>query len=194
MGLKGDLQEVTTIWEQSTWRVKALLALSVFLASGSIASLSDTVFRWKGFVADAVALYERYVSGQLHQALQLLFSGVEIPTGVSHLLILSALYIGANFRVAVFASPASKSRRIAYNSMADYVGSTLGLLLGMHYAGGVLEEGVAFGIFVSSAALSSIRYWRAGGASRILWFAWLLGPFVLTGLVAAVTAGWNRTV
>jgi len=194
MGLKGDLQEAADLWDRSPWRVRAFLALSVFLASGSIASLSDTVFRWKGFVADAVMLYETYISGQLHRALQFVFTGIDIPAGVANLLILSAVYLGASLRVALYALPASQARSIASRAATNYLGSTFGLLVAMHYAGKAIDEGGAFGVFLGSAAWASFSFWRAGGAARLLWFACLLGPFVLVGLIAAFVTGWSRTV
>ena len=86
MGLKGDLQEVATVWEKSSWRVKAYLLLSAFLASGSIASLSDTVLRWKGFLRDALLFYQAYISDQLLRVLQFVFPTIHVPAGVSHFL------------------------------------------------------------------------------------------------------------
>lgn len=190
MGLKGDLHEVATVWSQSSWRVKAYLALSAFLASGSIASLSETVFRWKGFVSDAVSFYQTYISDQLLRLLQ--FGFTYVPRGASHLLILSALYLGANLRVAHFALPASRAQSVAMRATSSYIGSTIALLVGNHYVGRDLDGESALGLFLGGALCASASYWRAGGAARILWFAQLLGPFIFIGLAAAIVSGWGR--
>lgn len=192
MGLKGDLQEVATVWEKSSWRVKAYLLLSAFLASGSIASLSDTVFRWKGFFRDALSFYQAYVSDQLLRALQFVFQTIQVPAGVSHLLILSALYLGANLRVAVFSVPAAKSRTVASRSTSSYLGATIAMLIGMSFTAKELSGESALGLFLGSALAASVSYWFVGGAARILWFAYLLGPLFFIGVVAAISNGLVR--
>lgn len=192
MGLKGDLQEVATVWKQSSWRVRAYLALSAFLASGSIASLSETVFRWKGFVRDALSFYQAYVSDQLLRVLQFVFATVHVPEGVSHLLILSALYLGANLRVAIFAVPAARSRAVASRATSSYLGAMIAMLIGMNFTGKELDGESALGLFLGSALCTSVSYWFVGGAAQILWLAYLLGPFAFVGLVAAVSSGLVR--
>ncbi len=192
MGLKGDLHEVATVWERSSWRVKAYLLLSAFLASGSIASLSDTVFRWKGFLREALSFYQAYFSDQLLHALQFLFPTIHIPAGVSHLLILSALYLGANLRVAVFSGPAAKSRALASRATSSYAGATIAMVIGMSFTGKVLTGESALGLFLGSAFAASVSYWLNGGAARILWFAYLLGPLFFIGVAAAISSGLAR--
>lgn len=194
MGLKGDLQEVASVWEKSSWRVKAYLLLSAFLASGSIASLSDTVFRWKGFLRDALLFYQAYISDQLLRLLQFVFPTIHVPAGVSHFLILSALYLGANLRVAVFSVPAAKSRVVASRATSSYLGATIAMLIGMSLSGNELSSDSASGLFLGSALAASVSYWFVGGAARILWFAYLLGPLFLIGVVAAISSGLLRVV
>lgn len=35
-------------------------------------------------------------------------------------------------------------------------------------------------------------HWRAGGATRLLWLVYIITPFAIVGLVAAVNAGLSR--
>lgn len=190
MGLKGDVHEILTIWSQSTWRIKAGLALSFFLASGSIANLSDTVFRWRGFINDAVEFYHVHISGQLFRLLQIF---VSVPKGTADLIILSTLLIGANVRVAFFSLPTSPAREVARRAISTYIGSAIALLAGNYYVAREVDGGGALGIFIGRALCASMSYWRTKGAARILWFAWLLGPFIFVGLAAAFVSGWQRT-
>jgi hypothetical protein len=184
------VHEIATIWSQSTWRIKFGLALSLFLASGSIASLSDTVFRWKGFINDAVGFYHIHISGQLFRLLQIFASASK---GIPDLIILSTLLIGANVRVAFFTLPTSRTREVARRAISTYIGSVIALLGGNYYMGREVDGGGALGIFIGSAFCASISYWRTKGAARILWFAWLLGPFIFVGLAAAFVSGLQRT-
>jgi len=191
MGLKGDLQEVTSVWKRSSWRVKAYLTLSLFLASGSIASLSETVFRWKGFISDALSFYRTHISDQIFWMLRSAFS--QVPPAASDLLILSMLYIGAHLRVIWFAPRASLTQREGRRGISTYIGSTTALLIGNYYLGRDLNGESALGLFLGGAVCASVSYWRAGGAVRILWFSCLLGPFIFVGLTAAFVSGWGRT-
>ena len=68
----------------------------------------------------------------------------------------------------------------------------IAVLIGMAYTGKELNEESAFGLFLGSALAASVSYLLVGGAARILWFAYLLGPFALVGLVAAVSSGLVR--
>ncbi len=194
MGLKGDLHEVATVWKRSSWRIKTGLVFSLFLASGSIASLSDTVFRWKGFVRDALSFYQAYVSDQLLYVLQFVFATVDVPTGVSHLMILSVLYLGANLRVAIFSIATAKSRAVALRAASIYLGAMIAVIIGTSYTSKELVGETALGLFLGSAFCASASYWHVGGAARLLWFIYLLGPFAFVGLMAAVTSGLARVV
>lgn len=57
MALYEDIKGASQLWSQSTLLTKCVLALSSFLALSSVASLSDAVFKWKGFILDGIMLY-----------------------------------------------------------------------------------------------------------------------------------------
>jgi len=61
MGLKGDISELTSIWRGTRWRVKVWLLLSGFIASASLASLSEAVAKWKGFILAGIEFYREYI-------------------------------------------------------------------------------------------------------------------------------------
>jgi hypothetical protein len=69
MGLKADLDEVRLAWPGYPWRLKIWLVLSAFLASASIASLSETVVKWKGFILDAVMFYQTWIADPFQKGL-----------------------------------------------------------------------------------------------------------------------------
>ncbi|RFC34099.1 MAG: hypothetical protein DID90_2727554820 [Candidatus Nitrotoga sp. LAW] len=192
MGIKGDWNEVADIWSRSPWRVRVLLGVSLFLASNSIATLSDTVFRWKGFIKDALSFYQQYVTVPLWSVIRELLPNIFIPPGTPHLIILSTLYIGTNLRIIYFSVPGSKPRRLASQSLKSYIGASIGMLAAMYYSEKLLDGGGALGLFIGSAAAASVSYIRSGGAARILWFIWLLSPFVAIGFTAAVNSGLAR--
>lgn len=61
MGLRGDFAELGAIWKSAPWRVRVWLVLSGFLASASIASLSEAVAKWKGFLLTGITFYRIYI-------------------------------------------------------------------------------------------------------------------------------------
>lgn len=192
MGLKGDWSEVAGIWSKSPWRVRILLGASVFVASNSIATLSDTVFRWKGFIKDALSFYQQNVTVPLWSLIHGWLPSIFIPPGVPHFIILSALYIGSNLRIVYFSMPGSKPRRLATQSLTGYIGASIGLLSAIYYSEKLLDGGGALGFFIGSVVAASVTYIRSGGAARILWFVWLFSPFMVVGLAAAVNSGLVR--
>lgn len=62
MGLKADVDEVLHSWSRSPWWMRVWLILSGFLAISSVASLAETVTKWKGFFKDAVSFYHDWIS------------------------------------------------------------------------------------------------------------------------------------
>lgn len=192
MGLKGDLQEVAAAWPKYSWRLRAFLVLSIVLASSSVATLSDTVFRWKGFIKDALSFYQEFIADQLLRLITVVLPNIQVPPGVPHLLILSALYLGANLRVAAFSVPNSRSRSIASRATGSYIGAAIGSLIVMQFLEQSLSAKGSLGLFVGSAFAVSVWYFRIGGAAKILWFVHLTAPFVIVGLLAAVNNGLVR--
>lgn len=192
MGLKGDYDEVRKAWPTYPWRMRLLLVLSVVVASNSIATLSDTVFRWKSFIKEGLSYYQTFVAAPLHAAIVHFLPGVQVPPGASHLLVLSTLYIGANIRIAIFALPNSRARKIALHSTAAYIGSCGAVLFALCSMDRALDSETSLGLFVGSSLCASFSYFRNRGAARLLWFVYLGAPFAIVGLLAAINSGLIR--
>ena len=101
MGLKGDITEVSHVWHRAPWRVRVALVLSLFLASTSLASLSETVAKWKGFILTGVVFYQQHFRHPIHGWITSWspweFSVMWIDGAVIYSLVLAAL-----FRVSVY--------------------------------------------------------------------------------------------
>lgn len=192
MGLKGDFDEVRRAWPTYPWRLRVYLIFSAVLASNSIATLSDTVFRWKAFIKDALSFYQNFVAAPLYYALASLFPRTLVPPGLPHFLILSALYLGANLRVAAFSQPSSRARVIALHAATSYIGACLALSIGLHLTGRALDAESSLGLFIGSGLCASVSYLAIGGAARVLWFVHLGAPFAATALLAAINSGLVR--
>jgi len=51
------IEEAKEYWKQSPFWAKVVWGFSIFISSGSIASLSELVFSWKGFILDGINFY-----------------------------------------------------------------------------------------------------------------------------------------
>ncbi|HIF5692802.1 TPA: hypothetical protein ACX3DQ_003909 [Vibrio parahaemolyticus] len=58
MGFHSDYEEILSAFHRVGPLQKVLLILSFFMSISAIASLSETIFKWKGFILDAVAVYQ----------------------------------------------------------------------------------------------------------------------------------------
>ncbi len=96
MALIDDLKSAKDLWKNGTPITKVFIVLSTFLASGAIASLSDTVFAWKGFILDGVNVYRAWVVNPMQQLAS--DFGLNIDNFEAHFLVLTALFMAAIYR------------------------------------------------------------------------------------------------
>ena len=92
MGLKDDVAELKAVWGKSSSLTRVLLVVSAFTATGPLTSLSDTVFKWKGVVKDALVFYREHITvplQELFDRLGLSFSQAEIDA----VILLSLIHI-----------------------------------------------------------------------------------------------------
>ena len=59
MGIFGDIEEIKKFWNQVSWKGRILIIISAFFSFSSLASLSDTIFKWKGFILEGILLYRK---------------------------------------------------------------------------------------------------------------------------------------
>lgn len=72
MSIASDIEEAKNLWKTSSWFTKIFIVLTVFLSTSSIASLSDIVFEWKGFILDAIKFYRSWIAEPVRSIAQLL--------------------------------------------------------------------------------------------------------------------------
>jgi hypothetical protein len=192
MGLKADFDEVITAWPKYPLRLKAWLVLSLFLASGSIASLSDTVFRWKGFISDAIVFYQSIVSTPIHNLFKSWLS-IELPRGLADSVILLGVTLTANIRVMRHTGESYIERKYPLFTTFFFFLAVIALWL----VQSILKVNLfsfpqAILFFLITTIVSTALHLKYSGAAKYLWFAYLLAPFIILSLAAAVNAGLTR--
>lgn len=187
MGLKADIDEVAKVWRQSPWRVRLFLALSLLLASSSIASLSETIFKWRGFLLDGLTFYRHYITGPTIEFAQQVFH-YDFPTGFADFLVVTALISTATIRVIMF-NVRQRSMAIIY-AYEVVAGNFLYLFLIARHRNMMPPypwiAGVMYALFILFVLFI------ARGATRILVVSYLSIPPIAVVLLAAISAGISR--
>lgn len=91
MGLIGDIQESKNLWLKSSWLFRIVILVSTFFAISSIASLSDVIFHWKGFIYDGIKFYSTWISEPIKKIA--LEYGLEFSTRAVDFMILQLLFV-----------------------------------------------------------------------------------------------------
>lgn len=173
-------------WPKWPWRLKIFLVLSLFLASGSVASLSETIIKWKGFILDAVLFYKTYYNDPLNWLFFQIFS-IQPPKYYFDTVTMVVLCVSANIRVIIYSRWPRFSVRdvtwelvfLLYVVLAElFPHDSLGLT-------GLIAP-------VSVYVLMLISYFTRRGAERILGIAFLCLPFCAVGILGAINAGLTK--
>ncbi len=185
MGLKADVDEVVQYWSGAPWRVRVLLAIALFLSSSSLASLSEAVWKWKGFILDALTFYRSWVVHPMSEVAQRVI-GQSVPPNFIDNAIFFGLFMGALTRALLFRA-ASKSRHVANIAFmgATYL-AMLYMLATQQSEAGESTIWVLYPIYVFTACFLT------KGAERVLAVAYMLIPAFAVGVLAAISVGLSK--
>ncbi|MBT0571260.1 hypothetical protein KIK84_13075 [Curvibacter sp. CHRR-16] len=191
MGLKADFDEVTQHWDRSPWRVKVFLSVALFLATSSLASLSEVVFKWKGFVLDALVFYRSNLSQPVAELLTKVFAHT-FPENFVDCAVLLGLFHGALIRALLLrrGKPLTRISDLGY-----LVFSYLGMLYLTAKPTVPATSSIPTkesSVWILYPAFVVLLYLLTKGAERILAMSYMLIPVVGVGIIAAVSAGLAR--
>lgn len=65
MGIQSEYEELARTWKDARSPKKIVMAASFFVTVGTIASISDVVFAWKGFILTGIQFYRSIVTTPL---------------------------------------------------------------------------------------------------------------------------------
>jgi len=96
MAILGDLKEYKDSWIKATLLNKIIIAFSIFFLLTPFASLSDDIFKWKGFFLTAINFYNSHI---IVPSIKFTTSiGIPIHEDRMNILIISLLIIGSFIR------------------------------------------------------------------------------------------------
>ncbi len=102
MKWKKEFEELKDLWSKSSWFIRILLIFSFFLSVSSIASLSDKIFAWKGFILDGVTFYRSAIRSKIISLFDWL--NLSILEGYEDIFVIYMLIGGAVVRYLRFRS------------------------------------------------------------------------------------------
>ena len=95
MSLLGDFKEIK-LWKKASPLERVIIIVSTFLATGSIAGLSETFIKWQGFILDALIVYNRLLI-PLDSVLD--YFVIQYPETMRHMVVLAILAVGGLIRI-----------------------------------------------------------------------------------------------
>lgn len=96
MSLKDDIDQIKQLWADSTWVMKIIMVLTLFISSSSLASLSDVVFEWKGFIQDGVQFYTSWIMKPILTLLEVI--GLKLTLSMANYIVMCSLMIAGYFK------------------------------------------------------------------------------------------------
>jgi hypothetical protein len=190
MGLKADIEEVTNIWHQAPWRVKLFLGLSFFLSTSSIASLSETIFKWQGFVLDALNFYRKFISQPASEAVQKLLDH-PLPSEALDCSVMLTMFFAGMARVAIF-RPKSKAAKVV--DLATFLACYL-VMIYLFFNPTKHDQTTPANpnsVWIIYPAFLVWFYLFLKGAERILAISYMLAPVVAVAVLGAVSSGLSH--
>lgn len=185
MGLKTDFEEVTQYWGRAPWRVRVVLVLVFFISTTSLASLSESVIKWKGFIFDALTFYREYILRPIVEVVQRLI-GHPLPIGFVDNAVFYGLFFAALTRALLLRNSSLKKRIADFAFIGASYATMLWLIFDSRESPNAPTIWVLYPMFLLCA------YLITKGGERVLAMAYMLIPVFGVGILAAISAGLAR--
>lgn len=132
MGVKEDVEGAAKLWKNSSWLTKLFVAVSILTSTSSIASLSESVFKWKGFILDGLTYYQKAIVPPILELLN--FTSWSYSDNEVHILVITSLVTGGSIRSIHFIESNSASKDIHF-IIVQYIALFLGFSLLLYILG-----------------------------------------------------------
>lgn len=188
MGIKSDLEEYRALWNRGGWGTRGadvVQIAQIVIAVGSLATLSNAIFQFRGFMRDGIQLYEEFIR---HPLMILLSSIFNIRLNSLHFdfLVWWALVSGALYRSHLIAGENGKA-----------LGMVLTFIIGMALAINVISVnakplsplGV---IIVVGGYIICTWYMSTTVKNKSVFYFSVLSPILIVAVLGAISSGVSR--
>jgi len=181
MGLLKDIEDTFELWKRSSLVYKIL---SFSFAMAPLASISDSVFQWKGFILSGVEFYRTGVHFWFREAL--FYVGFERSIQVvDYLIFIGVLYLSSIYSVFMISEISFKSKLLL---SINYISAFFVLLLLTSSSSGVtwFQWLIPIVMYISIPIILDYPY-------KISWYAPFIFAIASVPILAAVNIGLTRT-
>lgn len=212
LNIEKDWSNIRRVFRDAGVLTKLFLIVSFILAPSAIASLSETIFTWKGFILEAINFYRGYFVEPV-RSLSAHF-GLRYSENEIHAATLLSISVATSMRIL------SLGQVVAFNEINERYNSSLipslapfwaigfAFFVGIWVWYGLTEQMVrlwtvtlvfilspAF-IFVPKMIMTKFKYeyFEKGKFNYFLaYYAYVIFVFLIVGILAAVNAGLKKT-
>ncbi|MBC8754849.1 hypothetical protein H2O64_09220 [Kordia sp. YSTF-M3] len=110
MGLLGDIDELKNKWKNASLSLKILVILTSFINLNAIASLSETIFKWKSFILVGIEFYNSTIIEPIKTLLE--FFHLNLSETLINLIIVNTMIYGSLLRLLFWEEKPIKSNNL----------------------------------------------------------------------------------
>ncbi|MEM6720327.1 MAG: hypothetical protein AAF611_13460 [Bacteroidota bacterium] len=192
MSLKSDIDEILKEWKTSSKWFKIVVIVSAFITLSSVASLSDTIFAWKGFILDGVEFYRITILEPIRH----LFLIIDIKLSIisTNLLIIWLIIFGSIIRLLFYLAKETNSLRRFFQVFSlvaiSLLYKTILYYISFHYnlLEKYLERALVYNLAIFLIIFSYLLYKLVNYKKALLI---LVGPLLLSIVVILILAAIN---
>lgn len=188
MGLNGEANELRNMWTSASWPLRGWLVLSFFISISSLASLSETIIKWRSFFRDAVNFYQEWIGEPLKELFSIFY--IDVTPAMIDVFVIMCLFESGIWRMRFATDSALRSPLFpfVFNGIFSF-----GWLIYLNHK--PMEwppQEVEHWIWL--VGLSIAFFVPAAYRLRNMWAFYLpiLSSILVVGVLAAINAGLSR--
>jgi len=183
MGLAGDINEAKKLWNESSPLFRVVIVISTFLAISSIASMSDVIFHWKGFISDGLQFYNSWAIEPLKK-FALKFDHSIYERNLNFIIVIGLLNAGL---IRVYLNETYRERYL----LIFFIIFNYGNMIKIHIFGTSIVS--TWEIIFLPLVLVSLYLFKTPIKIKILYFTPIIFSILSTLILAAINSGLTKT-
>lgn len=191
MSIKGDLEDISKLWNSGSWLLRGFAILIFVIGLGSVASLADTIFQFRGFIRDGIEFYETWIRDSFREILYLV-------VGIK----LGALWSSAIIYLMLSTSGIVRDRFVRVG-LGAAIGTCVGAVMAVSFSTILLyafypelllaphmnsKLALVFFVLFIFAAYSFSKEVQ----NKTMYWASIFSPFVFVGILGGISNGFSR--
>lgn len=185
MGIQSQIEEWRAQWNRGSFEKKVVVIASIFIAVGPVASLSDKIFEFRGFMRDGILLYEEFIRYPLMILLSSLFK-IQLSSMHFDFLVWLGLVCGAQYRSHLMVNDYGRATGTVLAFVIS-VALTINVLTGNEKPLSPTETTIVFGAY-----FICIWFMSTNVKNKSVFYFYVLFPLFIVCVLGAISNGVSR--